>query len=1250
MAVKRSSGVTVSTSGPVVVTAPPRGAKRGVKKRTSNVQTLDSAIIAELMRQDLELVDAVPLAVTPPLRTKRGRAAPAAGAVTVDIPLGRNEEAVILVEDQGEYRWIVDGREIGGVPRRQKRGVRAPAATRQKRFALIVAAPTKPVGAAGGRRKRGWLAEKVTGKLVAYVFRFAIKLAGKQLVKFLERKTSHGLMSITSPNLVDWRLLDDDAPLPQRLPVDRSPKVLLLVHGTFSSTVGSFGAMTVTNEGRAFLAGALAQYDAVLGYDHRTLSVDPRENAAEMVARLKSLRCAHPPEYDIVAFSRGGLVARSALEQLLPDPKTKWRATIGRVVFVGCTNGGTQLANPENWHGFADHYTNLALGAVRAISLIPGAQGWTAIAGQCISGMGTFVKALATGVITDNVMPGLAAMQPDGKFVGEINETSDGQISAADARFYAITTNFDASAAAARASAPELPRKYLLRMLDWLADTVYGEPNDLVVHVRSMTQIDPQAGEFVKDKMEFGENSTVYHTNYFAQPETATQLAEWFETTDAAAPVVRVKRRAKLSSGAKIGRKAVQPVRRPVSAEMRTHNRNLERAAARVAKLLTSTSTAVIEPELTLGPRGPGPGPGWHAEGVASRRPSRKKKAKKKGMKRGGGASDGILGIGRGSSGPSISFRQIGRGPIGPGVRPVPGAADSGGGYGSGSGAAIDYSAPPKRSAKRKAAARRPMQRARPPAAREPTPGATGRSAAAMATPTVSKPRAECHFLAEMPPQVAVKKTAKLGVTISREQVEAAARTAIARGRSDDVVEDEKLTVEVATHKYVRIRGGYRTQVDVPEPGHPVTVPFTVEGDAEGTGEISVHIRQGSRDLVSLWLFPQVVKVASPGPSLRAEDRADRLPPGRPLLDELRIIEYYNGAGVSYKFWLSLPSLGIHEDYDTPLMNGERDAYAIRVMNDLGDSWIRNGQDGIKNFEKDLRSIGAQMFRELLPQKLQELLWKRRKDIKNVQVFSLEPFIPWELIYLMDPANDEAQPDNMFLGELGLLRWSLSGFPAEKLRIRRERARYLIADYPDPNFELPLAEDEEKMLKKVLSATAITPKLKNLYDLLETKDAFDLLHVCCHGLAASAENSQARIYINGVGDAGGDLDGEVLQATTVQTSIRLVAEGAENRPIVVLNACESARPNREFHGMGGFAHAFIKARVGAFVGTHWSVGDSPAFDFVKALYEEFAKPRDKPVTLGEAVTAARRSARDKDDATWLAYVVYGHPHAEVTVE
>ena len=55
------------------------------------------------------------------------------------------------------------------------------------------------------------------------------------------------------------------------------------VPGTFSSTVGSYGHLAHTAHGRRFLEKALANYDAVVGYDHHTLSEDPRQNAAAML-------------------------------------------------------------------------------------------------------------------------------------------------------------------------------------------------------------------------------------------------------------------------------------------------------------------------------------------------------------------------------------------------------------------------------------------------------------------------------------------------------------------------------------------------------------------------------------------------------------------------------------------------------------------------------------------------------------------------------------------------------------------------------------------------------------------------------------------------------------------------------------------------------------------------------------------------------------------------------------------------------
>jgi CHAT domain-containing protein len=122
----------------------------------------------------------------------------------------------------------------------------------------------------------------------------------------------------------------------------------------------------------------------------------------------------------------------------------------------------------------------------------------------------------------------------------------------------------------------------------------------------------------------------------------------------------------------------------------------------------------------------------------------------------------------------------------------------------------------------------------------------------------------------------------------------------------------------------------------------------------------------------------------------------------------------------------------------------------------------------------------------------------------------------------------------------------------------------------------------------------------------------------------------------------GSLSEEDVLATTVRHEAELHAGDAQ--PMVVLNACQSARAGATLHGLGGFAEAFIEAGAGVFVGSSWSIGDAPAFAFVDALYENLVDGRQP---LAAAAAAARRKARDEGDATWLAYVVYGHPRATV---
>ena len=81
-------------------------------------------------------------------------------------------------------------------------------------------------------------------------------------------------------------------------------------------------------------------------------------------------------------------------------------------------------------------------------------------------------------------------------------------------------------------------------------------------------------------------------------------------------------------------------------------------------------------------------------------------------------------------------------------------------------------------------------------------------------------------------------------------------------------------------------------------------------------------------------------------------------------------------------------------------------------------------------------------------------------------------------------------------------------------------------------------------------------------------------------------------------------------------------------------------------GVSGFAQAFLKGGAGAFIGSLWAVGDRPARVFSEALYMALLAGSD----LAEASRKAREKAKTAGDATWLAYVVYGHPYLKVTLQ
>jgi hypothetical protein len=95
---------------------------------------------------------------------------------------------------------------------------------------------------------------------------------------------------------------------------------------------------------------------------------------------------------------------------------------------------------------------------------------------------------------------------------------------------------------------------------------------------------------------------------------------------------------------------------------------------------------------------------------------------------------------------------------------------------------------------------------------------------------------------------------------------------------------------------------------------------------------------------------------------------------------------------------------------------------------------------------------------------------------------------------------------------------------------------------------------------------------------------------------------------------------------------------AESRPLIILNACCSAKIDKE--SRRSFQKWFLKNHHRGFVGTESEVPDDVAADFAERLYEEMLGGRP----LGEAVVLARRRLlAERSSPLGLLYVLYGDP-------
>jgi hypothetical protein len=1194
---------------------------------------LSAVLLGALQGQGMTLVDMFEVRSKSP--ASAGVRGVSENRTQVALDVDEDENAVLLLEQDGVYSWHFAQTNLSTRTAATRRGPLVVPGHKRLVFDVNLSAPTAPAEL----RRRGPITDLLADKVRAFVLKFAARMAVGMTVKFLERNLKRGMVFIDSDASERWKLVEK---LPvSGLPNGRSARVLLLIHGTFSNTFGSFGALTATDWGRTFLRSALTRYDLVLGFDHATLGDDPLENAIELLAALETTTWEKPPVIDAVAFSRGALVLRCLIEFLLPASRIG--ARVRRAIFVGATNGGTALAEPKNWEFFVDLYTNLAVAGCRIMQMFPAAAVAATVLKECIASLGAMLKYMAVAALEDRVAPGLAAMVPTGDFVARINEPQSEKPSSFASHYCIVTSDFHASLGA---DGSELPARLVRWLLESAAMELMGRANDLVVDVESMSLLDPGESAFVKERLDFGRNSSVFHTVYFTRPELVRALTGWLELTGAEAPAD--------SPLSRIVQE--RSVSRPAAADENILITSADAPSEQVARAIRSQIPSYVIVERQDGTNeyqyaftaeellGPVSKPATADVPLTLREALRNTPLELHEID-----ASPIVQVGEPLLQPPTEARSTAaRTIVYAGDTPVaviPAARSLSGAGLKAAAERVARGGAPRRRITRGGgvgrAAREPdivdqivRRRVMPPpmtAADEARAGARRLARA--------RQRDRYYFGASMPETLTVGKSASVTVTISLDSLEAVA------GRvsgSAEVDRNRKLIVQIIPKTNLEVIGDDRFEMPPLTEARTTELMFDVEGTNEGPGEVWIIIRQGPTKLVTLVLRPRILAVSrSEGRQIGAV--ADCLPvePAGKTLPILQIFERRRGDQLGYLFVLDMGDGDVLKG-DSPPFKVDRAAYVGNMYKEIENRWLASTQD-FDAFNAELRAYGGQLFDQLVPSTIQVALWETRDKLRAIHVLSEEPFIPWELVHLKPPARGAIpQPlpnDLHFFGQKGLVRWlhDRRNAPRE-IRIRPKFAHYAIPAYPHPDYELPAAQEEIPFLRAQMKARKVAAEANSIRMLLSTPGQVDFFHFSGHGEADTQMAAQARILLEGRVDGSNYLP-DYLKADVIEQHARLIGTDG-NRPLIVLNACQVGRAGWQLTSAGGFADAFLRAGAGAFLGTLWAVGDAPARTFTEAFYGKLLAGK----SLANAAIAGRDAARRAREATWLAYAMYGHPY------
>jgi len=316
---------------------------------------------------------------------------------------------------------------------------------------------------------------------------------------------------------------------------------LLFLHGTASSTWGSFGDLWSSERKTELDALRTVYGDRVLAFEHATLSQGPIENALKLVDELPAGIKLH-----VISHSRGGLVGellcRAGVRETIKssrkpeqtsevappfqadelrlfgddatdnesnpqlkflrelDAKLKARPfQVERLVRVACPALGTTLAS-----GRLDRWLSV-VGTLAGRSL-PDTPLF-----DMFKDIGDLVAAVIKKRTKPETLPGLEAMMPDSALIKLVNWPT-------------VTVPGDLTVIAGDIE----PDAWWAQLLVWISDRFYEGDHDLVVNTLSMYGGAKRSGEA---RVSFHKGRDVNHFRYFKNQDSAQCLVQALTAT-----------------------------------------------------------------------------------------------------------------------------------------------------------------------------------------------------------------------------------------------------------------------------------------------------------------------------------------------------------------------------------------------------------------------------------------------------------------------------------------------------------------------------------------------------------------------------------------------------------------------------------------------------------------------------------------------------------------------------------------------